>query len=141
MTFLKNFLAIMTGLVIGGILNSLLLKINGSLIPLPAGVDVTTEAGLVNTIKLFYPINFLAPFLAHSIGTLVAAWVTTKLAVTKSWALARVPGILFFIGGAYMVHLLPAPLWFEYVDLVFAYLPMAWLGFLLGRPNEKINQG
>ncbi|MEY3342876.1 MAG: hypothetical protein RL090_560 [Bacteroidota bacterium] len=141
MTFLKNFLAVVVGLVIGGLLNKLILKINGSLIPLPAGVDVSTEAGLVNTIKLFNPINFLAPFLAHAIGTFVAVWVTTKLAVTKSWNIARIPGILFFIAGAYMVYLLQAPLWFETIDLVFAFLPMAWLGFLLARPNKKTNQG
>lgn len=141
MTYLKNFLAIIAGLIIGGLLNKLILIINGSLIPLPAGVDVSTEAGHVNTIKLFNPINFLAPFLAHSIGTLVAVWVTTKLAVTKSWNISRIPGIFFFIAGTYMVYLLEAPLWFETIDLLLAYFPMAWFGFLLARPNKKTNQG
>jgi hypothetical protein len=28
-----------------------------------------------------------------------------------------------------MVFQLPAPLWFDLVDLIFAYFPMAWLGY------------
>lgn len=30
--------------------------------------------------------------------------------------------------GAGVTFMLPAPLWFHAVDLILAYLPMAWLG-------------
>jgi hypothetical protein len=90
---------------------------------------------------LFGPIHFLAPFLAHAGGTLAAAFITTKLAVTQTWSIAKVPGILFFMAGAYMVHSLQAPLWFEVADLTLAYLPMAWLGYLLAHPKPNPDQG
>jgi hypothetical protein len=32
-----------------------------------------------------------------------------------------------------MVKILPSPLWFNITDLCLAYLPMAWLGYLIGR--------
>jgi hypothetical protein len=37
-------------------------------------------------------------------------------------------GIVFFFGGAMAVSMLPAPLWFNIIDLAFAYIPMAMLG-------------
>jgi hypothetical protein len=36
-------------------------------------------------------------------------------------------GALFLIGGFMMVIMLPSPLWFDVVDIVGAYLPMAYL--------------
>lgn len=133
--FIKNLTSIIAGLLIGGTCNLFLLRINGGVIPLPSGADLSTPEGLASSIALFNPIHFLAPFLAHAIGTLVAAFVTIKLAATKSWSIARIPGILFFMAGVFMVHSLHAPLWFEVIDLSLAYLPMAWLGFLLARPK------
>jgi hypothetical protein len=32
-----------------------------------------------------------------------------------------------------MVTILPSPLWFNIIDLVFAYFPMAFLGYRLGK--------
>jgi hypothetical protein len=42
-----------------------------------------------------------------------------------------VVALFFFIGGFFMVLKLPSPVWFNVIDLVFAYFPMAWLGSLL----------
>jgi hypothetical protein len=41
---------------------------------------------------------------------------------------AYVVGGLFLLGGIANVAMLPAPAWFSAVDLLFAYLPTAWLG-------------
>jgi hypothetical protein len=37
-------------------------------------------------------------------------------------------GVLFLIGGIAVNYLLPGPLWFSVIDLVIAYIPMAYLG-------------
>lgn len=37
-------------------------------------------------------------------------------------------GIFFLLGGIANVYLLPSPTWFAIVDLVVAYIPMAYLG-------------
>jgi hypothetical protein len=41
-------------------------------------------------------------------------------------------GAWFLLGGIIANVLIPAPLWFKVVDLVFAYVPMTWIGAKLG---------
>ena len=42
--------------------------------------------------------------------------------------LALVVGVFFLAGGITNVLMLPSPAWFTALDLLGAYLPMAWLG-------------
>jgi hypothetical protein len=51
------------------------------------------------------------------------------VARSQKLILALSIGLTFFIGGFTMVFQLPAPLWFDLVDLIFAYFPMAWFGY------------
>ena len=39
-----------------------------------------------------------------------------------------VVGLMFLAGGIGAATMIPAPIWFIVLDLVVAYLPMAWLG-------------
>ena len=70
---LKNILAVIFGLVIGGLINMVIIMISGSIIEPPNGADVTTLEGLKETMHLFEPKHFLFPFLAHALGTLIGA--------------------------------------------------------------------
>jgi hypothetical protein len=129
---LRHILAVLAGLVLGSIVNMSLVMVSGKIIPPPAGADVTTLEGLKASIHLFEPRHFLFPFLAHALGTLVGAFVAAALAASRKMALALLVGVLFCAGGVTNVLMLPAPLWFNVVDLVGAYIPMAWLGGRLG---------
>jgi VIT1/CCC1 family predicted Fe2+/Mn2+ transporter len=80
---------------------------------------------------LMGPEHFLMPFIAHALGTLAGAMLAARLSNALRPALSI--GFLFFLGGAYMIYILPSPLWFSIADLMLAYLPMAWLGYRLGR--------
>lgn len=126
--FLRNSLAAIAGILVGGVVNMGIILISDSIIPPPAGADVTTMEGLQESMHLFKPINFLMPFLAHALGTLVGALVTAYFVVSepKKWAIFI--GCFFLLGGVSNVVLLPSPLWFNIVDLVGAYIPMAYLG-------------
>lgn len=86
--------------------------------------------------KVFTPINFLFPFLAHALGTLVGAFVAAKFAVSHQLKFAMVIGMFFFIGGAMMVNMIGGPLWFNVTDLVFAYIPMAYFGGKLASKSK-----
>jgi lipoprotein signal peptidase len=99
------------------------------LIPPPMGADVTTEAGLKAALPLFEVKNFIGPFLAHALGTFVGAFIMAV--ITKNLRLSLIIGFSFLIGGAMEVANLSAPLWFNVLDLVMAYIPMAYLGFKL----------
>lgn len=128
---LKNILAVMAGLIFGSIVNMLLINLGSLLVTPPVGVDLTTPEGLKSGMPLMQPIHFLFPFLAHAIGTFVGAWVGARISVQAKWRVAMLIGMLFLAGGISMVMQLPSPLWFDFIDLILAYLPMAWFAIRL----------
>lgn len=125
---LRLVLAVVAGLLVGSLVNMGLLMLSGHVIPPPGGADVTTAEGLEASLHLFEPKHFVFPFLAHALGTLVGAIVATVLTPGRTPGPAWVIGAAFLLGGIISVAMLPAPLWFSVLDLVLAYLPMAWLG-------------
>lgn len=133
---LRNVLAVLAGVVVGSVVNMGLIMVSGKVIPPPAGADVTTAEGLKAAIHLFEPKHFLFPFLAHALGTLAGACLTAALAASRRTALALVIGIVFLAGGIANAFMIPAPVWFVVVDLMVAYLPMAWLGSRLAPRRE-----
>jgi hypothetical protein len=134
---IKNIIAVIAGFILGSIINMSLITVSGSIIPAPNGTDVTTLEGLKATIHLFEPKHFLFPFLAHALGTLGGAFVAAKIAATHKLKFAFSIGFLFLAGGIANILLLPSPLWFTLVDLIGAYLPMAYAGYLLASKKFK----
>ena len=134
---IRLILAVIAGLFVGSVVNMGLVMLSGHVIPLPAGVDTTTTEGLKAAMPLFEPKHFLFPFLAHAVGTLVGAFVATLATPGRTRGPAWVVGACFLIGGIAAVAMLPSPPWFTVVDLVFAYLPMAWLGHRLAARGQR----
>ena len=125
---LRNILTVIAGIVVGSLVNMGLINISSSVIPLPEGVDMSTPEGLKAGVHLFEPKHFIFPFLAHALGTLTGAFVAAKLAANNKMKFALGLGVFFLIGGITAVYMIPAPMWFNILDLVVAYIPMAWLG-------------
>jgi hypothetical protein len=71
------------------------------------------------------------PFLAHALGTLVGAVAAYLIAATYKARFAYAIGAIFLCGGIAASVMIPAPVWFIALDLLAAYLPMAWLGIQL----------
>ena len=132
-TTFRNILAIIIGLIIGSGVNMGLILTSGYVIPPPEGADVSTMEGLKATMHLFETRHFIFPFLAHGLGTLVGAFVTSKLAAKHKMKFALSIGGFFLIGGIINIINLPSPVWFNAVDLIGAYIPMAWIGGKLAR--------
>lgn len=132
----KNILAVIVGIIVGSVVNMAIIMISGSLIPPPEGVNPADMESLAENIHLFEAQHFIMPFLAHAIGTLLGAFLATKIAATHKANLAMAVGIFFFIGGVANAFMLPAPTWFITVDLIFAYIPMAWIGLQLATGEE-----
>jgi hypothetical protein len=133
----RNILAVISGLILGSTFNWLFLEVGGTIIPPPAGADVSTMEGLKSALPFFEPKHFLFPFLAHAVGTLTGALFATMIAKSKQRALSLIIGILFLIGGIMNVVMLPSPIWFSITDLLLAYIPMAYLGYSLGMKFKK----
>ncbi len=130
---IKNVLAVIVGLIIGSIVNMGIIMISGSIIPPPEGGDITTMEGLKATMHLFKPKHFIFPFLAHALGTLVGAFVATKIAATRKQLMALLIGVFFLIGGSVNISMLGGPMWFNALDLILAYIPMAYFGWLFAK--------
>lgn len=130
---LRNIVAVIAGFVIGGVVNMAVVTLGPTLIPPPAGVDVTQAESLAKAIHLFEPRHFVMPFLAHALGTLVGALVAYLVAGSHKAIFAWAIGVLFLCGGVAASVMIPAPAWFIALDLLVAYLPMAWLGLRIGR--------
>ena len=129
---LRNVLAVILGLVVGSLVNMALITLGPSLIPPPAGVDVTNAESLSKGMHLFQPRHFVVPFLAHALGTLAGALAAYLIAATHKARFAYAIGVVFLCGGIAASFMIPAPAWFIVLDLVAAYLPMAWLAAQIG---------
>ena len=134
----RNILAVIAGLFVGSIVNMFIILASSSIIPPPNGADNTTMEGLKATMHLFEPKHFLFPFLAHAIGTFAGAATTAIIAISHKTKLPFIIGGFFLIGGIVSVCSLPSPIWFTIVDLVFAYIPMAYLAIKLFAKNRPI---
>ena len=135
----KNILAVIAGVILGGLLNMGIILISGSVIPPPEGAITTTTEGLKASMHLFEPKHFIMPFLAHAFGSLLGAFVVAKIVDNHKMKFAYGIGFWFLLGGISMVFMLPSPTWFTIVDIGLAYLPMAYIGGRLAMSSEKTN--
>lgn len=124
----KNVLVVLAGIVTGSIVNMALVNVGPHIVPLPEGADISTMEGLRDSMALFSPINFLFPFLAHALGTLVGAFTVAKLVSNHKMRYALGIGVFFLLGGIAAVYQLGGPSWFILTDILLAYIPMAYLG-------------
>ncbi|MBK8451358.1 MAG: hypothetical protein IPL42_15615 [Saprospiraceae bacterium] len=124
---LRNILAVVVGAILGSVVNMGFIMVSGSIIPPPDGADVTTMDGLKASMHLFQPKHFIFPFLAHAFGTFVGAFIAAKMAIRQKMIYAMGIGVFFLIGGITNIFMLPSPVWFTVLDLVVAYIPMAYI--------------
>lgn len=126
---LINILAVLIGLFSGAFVNGAIINISNDIIPPPPGTNLKTMEGLIHAMSMMEPKHFIMPFLAHALGTFVGAVLCSFIAKSHQLILALSIGLSFFLGGLMMVLQLPSPIWFDLVDLVLAYFPMAFLGY------------
>lgn len=130
-SILRNVLAIFSGLVLGSVANMALVMIGGYFKPLPEGLDLSSTESTASAIEGLGAEYFIWPLLAHALGTVVAAFVVSRVAATHHFALALGIGAFFLVMGAINIAYIPAPAWFNVTDLTLAYIPMAVLGHKL----------
>ena len=121
---MKNILSIILGIIVGMVCNIGLIILGGFIFIVPPSMNPIDATHW----PLFY---FIFPFLAHSIGTLVGAFVASKFSKNNSIIIPMFVGLYFLSGGMYMVSIFPAPLWFILCDLTLCYIPMALVGWNL----------
>jgi uncharacterized membrane protein YqgA involved in biofilm formation len=128
---LQNMLGIILGIIIGSMVNMSIVSISGSLIPLPAGVNPEDVKSIRENIHMFQSKHYVIPFLAHALGTLSGAIIAAKIATSRKSTYANIIGLFFLVGGISAAAMIGTPILPTIVDLVFAYLPMAWIAYKL----------
>jgi hypothetical protein len=128
----RNIVAVLLGIVVGSLVNMAIIIAGPLVIPVPEGIDMSDMAKFSENLNLLKPVNFLAPWLAHALGTLAGAFVAAKIAASRPLVWALGVSLFFLLGGIWMVAAYGGPTWFAVVDLLAAYLPAGILGGKLG---------
>lgn len=141
---IRNVLAVVIGLYLGGQLNMAIITYGSPYFPAPDGVNVMDIESIKANMHLYEFKHFVVPFLAHALGTFVGALLVGLIAASYKVQLAMIIGAAFLVGGIMMIYMIPTtPIWFIALDLLVAYLPMAWLGGTLGSkiyPSSSLKQ-
>jgi len=134
---LRNILAVIAGIVIGGIVNSSIISLGPHVISAPEGVNPNDIESIKSNVHLYGAKHFIVPFIAHAFGTLAGVFIMMKIAVSNHRTLALIIGGVFFFGGVMMAYILPEFWMFSIVDLLFAYFPVAILGWMAAGKGEN----
>ena len=132
---IKNILAVISGWLVGSGINMGLIRTGHKLIPIE-GIDpndMNALAAVMPTLDFKY---FIFPFLAHALGTLFGAATSGLIAANHRLKFSMTIGALFLIGGIMVNFMLPGPTWFAVIDILIAYIPMAWIG---GKISMKLS--
>ncbi|MFZ9689257.1 MAG: hypothetical protein ACO3DS_05410 [Phycisphaerales bacterium] len=133
---LWSIIGVVTGALVGAFANGVTLNAGTALIPPPAGVNHQNIESINASIAQYSAAQLMVPFAAHAVGALLGGAIAWAIARgrTAGMVSAIVVGALFLAGGVTMVVTLPnTPAWFAAMDLIGAYLPMAWLGTRIAR--------
>ena len=135
---MRNAIALLAAIVLGGLVVLLVQSISLALYPPPADLD-WQDADQVNDFISGLPTGaFLIVLLSHLGGALVAGW-TCGLIVRRKWLGGAIAlGVFFTLAGISNLLAIPHPTWFAIVDTV-GYLPCAVLGLTVGaRMTSKV---
>ncbi len=133
MNIVRNILAVILGFIIGGVVNMSIVAAGHAIMPPPAGFDGNSMDGVASTIHLLRPIDFIVPFLAHALGPFAGVLSAMFIAASGRKTIAIILGALFLLGGLAANIMIPAPTWYRIIDLIFAYVPMAFLAWKVSR--------
>ncbi len=126
-SIIRNALAIIIGWVAGSYVNLELINTGYSVYPIE-GLDPNDMEAFARIMPTLSNEHFIFPFLAHALGTFIGALFAGIIAANRKMIFSLSIGGMFFIGGIIINYMLPGPLWFTALDVLIAYIPMAWLG-------------
>jgi hypothetical protein len=132
MNIFKNILSVIVGWIGGSILNMGLVQLGHMTFPIK-DIDVNDMQALAQALPNLEYHYFIFPFLAHALGTFLGSFLSYRISSNHHMRFAMSIGIIFLVGGIAVNIMLPGALWFTVLDLLLAYLPMAWLGGQLAK--------
>ena len=108
---LRNFGAVIAGLVVGMTVNLALVQLNTVLFPLPNGIDITDTAQMRDVIQDLPAAAWILVFAAHLGQSFVGAWVAARLGASHRMTLAMIVGVVSLGAGIANAIMLSMPAW------------------------------
>ncbi len=133
---IRNIIAVIIGWLIGSVVNMSLITLGHNLFPI-GEVDTNNIEELSKAMSSLDLEYFLFPFLAHALGTLIGALIAAVIAMKNKKMISMIVGVIFLLGGIAANIMIDSPLWFTIIDLLLAYIPMAYFGYKLALIIKK----
>lgn len=134
---LRSVGAVIAGLAAGAAVVAGVDAVSSTLYPPPAGADPSNMEALRAYVASLPAGAFLFVLLAWAAGSLVGAWVATRLGPSRNRVHGLVIGVLLLASGIFNMVTLPHPAWFWAASLV-VFPVFTYLGIRLaaGRPGS-----
>ena len=109
---MKKIIAVLAGLISGGILMTFVQNLGHVLYPQPEGMDQNSMIELAEYVKNAPFMALFFVILSYAAAALLAGWVSTLIAWDRKRVYALICGALFLIQSIFMMASLPTPIWF-----------------------------
>jgi hypothetical protein len=74
--------------------------------------------------------HFIFPLVGHYLGTLIGAAIGAVMGFHRQ-RVAMIIASIFFLSALVVNTLVATPWWFKVADLIIAFFPMAWIGYVV----------
>ncbi|RDX35347.1 hypothetical protein DZA37_00985 [Kangiella sp. HD9-110m-PIT-SAG06] len=128
----KQILAVMVGVVVGGLAIYGIESINMVRFPWPENLSMEDEAAFAEYVSSLPVDAFITVIIAHAVGSFISGFVCCRITPSKHLLFGTICGVLFLLAGIMNLIMIPHPLWFMIVD-VLVFVPFAWLGAKLAK--------
>jgi hypothetical protein len=127
----RKILAVIGGVVLGGIVVFVVEWVSSLIYPPPAGLDMTDKEAMKAYVATLPIGALLFVLLAYVLGSLSGGWLAAKIARDSKIRLSLIAGGVLLLFGIINLVTIPHPLWFA-VLTVLVFLPAAYFGGKLG---------
>lgn len=128
---LRSVVAVVSGVVLGGLVIGLVEAVGHQVFPLPEGVDPADPEALARVIGELPVGALLFVPLAWALGSVAAGWLAARIASRAQVAHAVIAGSLLLVAGVVNLAMIPHPTWLAVLGVA-VFLPAAYFGGLLG---------
>jgi hypothetical protein len=127
----RRILAIVVGVIVGGIVVFAVESISHLIYPPPTGVDMNDKEAMKAYVAMLPIGALLFVLLAYVLGSLAGGWAAAKFARDSNLRLSMTVGAVLLLFGIMNLVMIPHPLWFAVLSIL-VFLPAAYLGGKLG---------
>lgn len=133
---LRKILAVIAGIISGGISVGIVQTIGHYFYPMPKGMKSDDMVAMKHYVETAPFMALFFVIISYAVAALVSGFVSTKIANDGKKIYALVCGIVFLIQSIYMMSVLPTPTWFWILGILSWGLVFA--GYRLAL-NKKYN--